>query len=78
MPLVCEPWFEFPLVTEWTKDGETSYQATRIDRYRVNVRDMPSVFGSDAEVVMSMNNYDQWEREMEREQMEEANNRGKI
>ena len=37
---------------------------------------MPSVFGSDTEVVMSMNNYDQWEREMEREQMEEAKNRG--
>ena len=72
MPLVCEPWFEQPVVTEWTKEGESRYRATAIERIRVNIRDCPSVLGGPPELTAGMNEYDRWYAEQERNAMEEA------
>ena len=76
MPLVSEPWFEVPLVTEWSREKGTNFRATRIERFKVTVRDMPSVLGYHPDVVEAMNEYDQWQHEQEQGQMEGARKSG--
>ena len=71
MPIVNEPWFELPIVTEWTKEGN-AIKATQIERFRVDVRDVPSVLGSPPEVITGMNQYDRWYAEEQRRAQEEA------
>ena len=72
---MSEPWFEVPLVTEWhiiTEGGDTKVSAANIDSVRVNLRDMPSIVNTPPDVLNSMNQYDVYIAEREREQMEEA------
>ena len=71
MPLVNEPWFELPIVTEWTKNDET-IKATCIEKVRVDVRDLPSILGAPPEIIMAMNEYDRWRHEQEEEAHREA------
>ena len=59
-------------MTEWTKEGESSYRATAIERVRVRIRDCPSVLGGSPEVTLGMNKFDEWYAEEERNAMEEA------
>ena len=66
-----EPWFELPVVTEWTNEGNTM-RASQIERFRVDVRDSPSILGSPPEIVSGMNQYDQWYNEEQRRSQEEA------
>ena len=72
MPVVSEPWFELPIPMEWetNKDGHTT--VTRVDKHRVNIRNMPSVFGMPTDILKAMNELDVHEAELEREANEEA------
>jgi len=71
LPIVNEPWFELTVVTEWTNEGNTM-RASQIERFRVDVRDSPSILESDPEIVSGMNQYDQWYNEEKRRAQEEA------
>ena len=73
MPLVCAPWFEQPVVTEWTKDkASDSYAATNIERFTIKVRDVPSATALEPELLISMNQYDAYVAEEKERAMEEA------
>jgi hypothetical protein len=74
LPLVNEPWFELPIVTEWTLTDET-IKATCIERIRVDVRDLPSVLGSSPDIIMAMNEYERWAQEQQEQAQREAENR---
>ena len=71
MPLVNEPWFELPIVTEWTKNDET-IKATCIEKVRVDVRDLPSIFGGQPEVLQAMNEFDVYVHDQEEQARREA------
>ena len=76
MPVVSEPWFELPLVTEWTEDkANGTYAATNIEKFKIHMRDTPSVFNLSAEVLMSMNQYDVYIAEEKERAMEEVKHR---
>jgi hypothetical protein len=76
LPLVSEPWFELPIVTEWTKDkANETYAATRIEKYRIDIRDMPSVLNSGMTEIASMNEFDNFISEEKMRAQEEANSR---
>ena len=76
MPVVSEPWFELPLVTEWTEDkANGTYAATNIEKFKIHMRDTPSVFNLPAEVLMSMNQYDVYIAEEKERAMEEVKHR---
>jgi len=47
-------------------------RASQIERFRVDVRDSPSILGSPPEIVSGMNQYDQWYNEEQRRSQEEA------
>lgn len=73
MPLVSEPWFELPIVTEWTKDkANEKYSATNIEKHRVSLMDMPSVLNSGIEEIVSMNQFDAYIAEEKQRAQEEA------
>jgi len=73
LPLVSEPWFELPIVTEWTKDkASETYAATRIERHRINIRDAPSVLNTELTELASMNEFDNYIAEEKRRAQEEA------
>ena len=79
MPLVSEPWFELPIVTEWTRDkANEKYTATNIERHRVNIIDMPAVINSDLDVIASMNQYDLYVAEQKQHAQEEAEAKAKA
>ena len=68
---MCEPWFNIPLVTEWTTTtdgGATIIQATNIEQVRTPIRDIPSVVGSSPDIISAMNQYDQYVSEREQEE----------
>ena len=73
MPVVSEPWFELPLITEWTKDkADGTYAATNIEKYKVYIRDTPSVFNLPDEVLASINAFDVYVAEEKQRALEEA------
>jgi len=73
LPVVSEPWFELPVVTEWTWDkANGTHAATHIEQYRIKVRDVPSVMSLSPEVLISMNQYDAYIAEEKERAMEEA------
>jgi len=73
LPLVSEPWFELPIVTEWTKDkANEKYSATNIEKHRVSLMDMPSVLNSGIEEIVSMNQFDAYIAEEKQRAQEEA------
>ena len=73
MPLVSEPWFELPVVTEWTKDkANDTYAATNIERFKIKLRDIPSATALEPEILISMNQYDAYIAEEKERAMEEA------
>ena len=73
MPVVSEPWFEFPVVTEWTWDkANGTHAATNIEHYTIKMRDVPSVMTLPPEVLISMNQYDAYIAEEKERAMEEA------
>ena len=78
MPLVSEPWFELPIVTEWTKDkANEKYSATSIEKHRASLMDMPSVLNSGIEEIVSMNQFDAYIAEEKQRAQEEAEAKAK-
>ena len=73
MPVVSEPWFEIPVVTEWTWDkANDTYAATNIERFKIKLRDIPSATALEPEILISMNQYDAYIAEEKERLMEEA------
>ena len=73
MPVVSEPWFELPVVTEWTWDkANGTHAATNIEHYTIKMRDVPSVMTLPPEVLISMNQFDAYIAEEKERAMEEA------
>ena len=79
MPLVSEPWFELPIVTEWTKDkANEKYSATNFETHRVSLRDMPAILNSGIEELASMNQYDLYISEQKQQAHENAEAQAKV
>jgi hypothetical protein len=73
LPLVSEPWFELPIVTEWTKDkASETYAATNIEKFKIKIRDTPAVLNLHPEELLSMNEFDVYISEEKQRAMEEA------
>tara|TARA_R100001082_G_scaffold31253_1_gene15860 strand:+ start:7764 stop:8003 length:240 start_codon:yes stop_codon:yes gene_type:complete len=73
LPVVSEPWFNLPIVTEWTWDkADGTIAATSIEQRKVQIRDIPSVFNLPPEVLISMNAFDAYVAEEKQRQIEEA------
>ena len=61
------------MVTEWTKDeASETYAATNIERYRVNIRDVPSILNTGLTEIASMNEFDNYIAEEKERAHEEA------
>ena len=77
---MSEPWFDMPIVTDWqitTEGGDTKVSATNIEKVRVNLRDVPSIVNTPADVIAAMNQFDVYVAEKEQDALEEAKSRNR-